>query len=274
MNLERSSPSIQIPKIAYIAPVEAYSLPQPANYLRPAVGNILPLRTPPAKEPSENLILRGMPISLRTALEPFLKQVSLTKHRTLYREDDRLDFVYFPGTAVVSEFRVLEDGRIVEVAVMGRDGAVGLSSFLLGSDLAGNTAEVTQTGTAERIPVWALTTVLDSNPEVRPCLNPFAARYARQISQKVICNMYHSAKGRLCTWLLTAQDWSRSDTVSLTHEQIARILGVFRPTVTCIAQELRQDRLITYARGEISINDRKRLQHSACACYLAPGCAV
>jgi CRP-like cAMP-binding protein len=184
-----------------------------------------------------------------------------------------LDFVYFPGTAVVSEFRMLEDGRIVEVAVTGRDGAVGLSSFLLGSNLAGNTTQVSQTGTAERISVWALATLLDSNADVRPSLNPFADRYIRQISQKVICNMYHPAKERLCTWLLMAQDWRRSDTMRLTHEQMARILGVLRPTVTFIAQELRKTDLIDYSRGEISICDRKRLQQSACACYLAPGWA-
>ena len=128
MNLARSSPSTHIPKIGYVAPVEAYSIPQPGNYVRPTAGNVVHLRSRPAKDPSENLILRGMPSGLRTALEPFLKPVSLTKRQTLYREDDRLDFVYFPGTAVVSEFRMLEDGRNVEVAVMGRDGRFSMPS--------------------------------------------------------------------------------------------------------------------------------------------------
>jgi len=169
---------------------------------------------------------------------------------------------------------MLADGRMVEVAVTGRDGAVGLSSFLLGSTLVGNTTEVSQPGTAERIPVWALATLLDSTKNVRPSLNPTADRYIRQMSQKVICNMYHPAKERLCTWLLMAQDWRCSDKLGLTHEQIARILGVFRPTVTFIAQELRKSDLIDYSRGEISICDRKRLQRSACACYLKPEWAL
>jgi len=163
----------------------------------------------------------------------------------------------------------MEDGRIVEIAVTGRDGAVGLSSFLLGSYPAVHTTEVCQSGTAERIPVWALTTLLNSNDDLRQSLNPFADLYIRQISQKVICNMFHSAKARFCTWLAMAHERWHLTTVSLTHLEIARILGILRPTVTCIAQELRHSGLINYSRGEISICDRKRIQQAACACYTA-----
>ena len=92
--------------------------------------------------------------------------------------------------------------------------------------------------------------------------------YIRQISQRAICNMYHSVKERLCTWLLLVQDRCGKKTLKLTHEQIARILGVYRPSVTCIALEMRKDNLIDYSRGGLSIRNREKMEDSACDCYL------
>jgi Mn-dependent DtxR family transcriptional regulator len=96
--------------------------------------------------------------------------------------------------------------------------------------------------------------------------------YIRQISQRAICNMYHSVKERFCTWLLMLQDRSGKKTLKLTHEQIARTLGVYRPSVTCIALEMRADGLIDYSRGGITIKDRKGMEEAACPCYFEMGC--
>jgi len=79
--------------------------------------------------------------------------------------------------------------------------------------------------------------------------------------------MYHSVKERLCTWLLMVQDRCGRSTLNLTHEQIARTLGVYRPSITCIAQELREKKLIDYSRGGISICNRDRVEEVACTCY-------
>jgi Mn-dependent DtxR family transcriptional regulator len=83
--------------------------------------------------------------------------------------------------------------------------------------------------------------------------------------------MYHSVKERLCTWLLMVQDRCGRTTLNLTHEQIARILGVYRPSITCIAQELRDNKLINYSRGGISIIDRRQIEQAACNCYFELG---
>jgi CRP-like cAMP-binding protein len=105
------------------------------------------------------------------------------------------------------------------------------------------------------------------HPELSSLLLPDMDHYIRQISQRAICNMYHSVKERLCTWLLMVQDRCGRSTLNLTHEQIARTLGVYRPSITCIAQELREKKLIDYSRGGISICNRDRVEEVACTCY-------
>ena len=221
-----------------------------------------------------NLILNALPREMRRVLEPSLKPVILRKEQFLYQEEDRLDHVYFPVTAVVSEFKMLEDGRMVEIAVTGREGAVGLSSIFSDSHFAANTVQVSQAGDARRVDAQTFEKLLRSNEKIRTGLSHFVDTYIRQISQKAICNMYHSVKERLCTWLLMIQDRCGRKTLNLTHEQIARTLGVYRPSITCIAQELREGRLINYSRGGIMIRDRKRIEEAACSCYLELGCSM
>ena len=221
-----------------------------------------------------NLILNAIPADIRRALEPSLKTVSLAKEQFLYQEEDRLNYVYFPETAVISEFKILEDGRMVEIAVTGREGAIGLPTLFSDMHRAANCAQVSQAGTAKRVDAETFEKLLRSNEKLRSRLSHVLDIYIRQISQKAICNMYHSVKERLCTWLLMVQDRCGKTTLNLTHEQVARILGVYRPSITCIAQELRDAKLINYSRGGIAILDRKRIEQAACNCYAELGSPV
>lgn len=221
-----------------------------------------------ATDGSRNLILKSLSVEMSRILAPSLRQVVLTKEQFLYHEDDRLDYVYFPDTAVVSEFKILEDGRMVEIAVTGKEGAIGLSSMLSESHRAPNCVQVSQAGTAKQLDAITFEKLLRSNEKLRMGLSRFVDLYIKQISQKAICNMYHSVKERLCTWLLMLQDRCGRSTLTLTHEQIARTLGVYRPSITCIAQELRTSKLISYSRGGISIRDRQKVEQSACTCYM------
>lgn len=221
-----------------------------------------------------NLILNALPREMRRVLEPSLRPVMLRKEQFLYQEEDRLDFIYFPVTAVASEFKMLEDGRMVEIAVTGKEGAIGLSSLFSDSHVMANCVQVSQAGEAKRVDAQTFEKLLRTNEKIRTGLSHFVDTYIRQISQKAICNMYHSVKERLCTWLLMIQDRCGRKTLNLTHEQIARTLGVYRPSITCIAQELREGRLINYSRGGILIRDRKRIEEAACSCYLELGCSA
>ncbi len=216
---------------------------------------------------SSNLLLSGLKPNLFNTLKPSLRSVFLEQDQYLYMQDGRLDYLYFPETAVISELRTLEDGRMVEVAITGREGAVGFSSLFCSSRVA-NCTQVSQAGSAVRIEAGAFEKMLRVDPSLAKIFSPHMDHYIRQISQRAICNMYHSVKERLCTWLLLVQDRCGKKTLKLTHEQIARILGVYRPSVTCIALEMRKDHLIDYSRGGLSIRNRGKMEDSACDCYL------
>lgn len=216
---------------------------------------------------SSNKLLRALPAETFHKMQGSLRSVFLEEERFLYMQDDRLDYVYFPETAAISEFRTLDDGRMVEVVLTGCEGAVGLTA-LLGSRTVPNCTQVSQAGSAIRIEAEILLKMTRLYPEITTTFNKEFDHYVRQISQRSICNMYHSVKERLCTWLLLVQDYCGERTLRITHEQMARILGVYRPSITCIALEMRKKKLINYSRGGLSIRDRHKVEDSACPCYL------
>ncbi len=214
----------------------------------------------------ENAILDSFPAETRRMLSNVLRPCSLKAEQIIFQEGDRLECLYFPLTAVVSEFKMLDDGRMVEIAVTGNEGAIGLSSLFSG-DTVVHFTQVSQAGTALKIDERTFKKLIATDPQLRAGLSTFIGQYIKQISQKAICNMYHSVRERFCTWLLMLQDRSGKDNLRLTHEQIARSLGVFRPSVTCIAQELRDQHMIDYRRGGVSITSRDDVMNSACSCY-------
>lgn len=216
---------------------------------------------------TENLVLRSLTPAASNLIAPHLRQVSLRKDKFLSQPEECFETVYFPETAVVSEFKTLEDGHMIEVAVIGREGVVGASAALGNDNVSANCAQVVQAGIALSIDTPTLQRLVRINDELRLMINQPVDQYIRQVSQKVVCNVYHSVKERFCTWLLMLQDRCRRSELSLTHEQIARVLGVYRPSITCIAQEMREEEMIDYKRGGIIITDRKLVERSACSCY-------
>ncbi|MEO7674405.1 MAG: Crp/Fnr family transcriptional regulator [Pyrinomonadaceae bacterium] len=214
----------------------------------------------------QRLDIGGLPSALFNKVKPLLKLTMLTKDDYLYQQDDRVDFVYFPETAVISEFQMLADGRTIEVAVTGTEGAVGISSVWSTSS-AVNCAQVCVGGTAYRIEAEILERELAYSKPLQRWLHNQINSYIKQISQKVICNTHHAVEERFCTWLLMLQDRSGKSKFSLTQEYIAGVLGVYRPSVTCMAKSLREKNAIDYVRGQIFISDRQKLKKMSCACY-------
>ena len=215
---------------------------------------------------TKNQVLNSLPAGTLNALAPHLRKIDFQREQFLFQQDDMLDFVYFPETAVVSEMHLLDDGRMVEVAISGRNDAIGIAC-LYNADHISNCVLATQAGSLLRMESVLLRKYCAKVPELPGLLHSTLESYIRQISQRAVCNMYHSIEERLCTWLLLVHDLSGKDTLRLTHEQISRALGVYRPSVTCIALELRNAGMIDYKRGGITITDRGSLSQAACDCY-------
>lgn len=212
------------------------------------------------------LNIGGLPSVLLSKLRPLLKYTQLAKDEYLFQQDDRVDFVYFPENAVISEFQMLADGRTIEVAVTGFEGAVGISSVWSTSP-AVNCAQVCVGGSAYKIEADILERELNYSRPLQRWLHDQINAYIKQISQKVICNTHHAVEERFCTWLLMLQDRSKKTKFNLTQEYIAGVLGVYRPSVTCMAKALREKNAIDYVRGQIFITDRQMLRKMSCACY-------
>jgi CRP-like cAMP-binding protein len=191
---------------------------------------------------------------------------SISRQRPAYfQQDDQIQCIYFPETAVISEFQILEDGRTIEVGSIGNEGGVGIASAF-GSCAAPNCTQVCVAGTALVIGREILEREVMSDPRLQAAFHGYINGQIKQLSQRVVCNTFHSVEQRFCSWLLTLNRRSRRDRFRLTHEHVARVLGVHRPSVTCIAQALRDKKLIDYGRARLSISNKSGLERLACRC--------
>lgn len=213
-----------------------------------------------------NRLLNNLPPETAARLAPDLKLVSLDSGENLYKPGERVRYVYFPETAVVSHLYMLADGNTSEVAMVGNDGIVGLGA-VFSPERPQFWTEVTVPGEARRIKTEILNEEFAADPFLRVLILDYANAHIAQISQRTVCNTHHVAEARLCSWLLMLHDRVKTSRLPLTQDKIARYLGVNRPSITHIAQLLREKGLIDYTRGFISILDRRNLEMSACECY-------
>jgi CRP-like cAMP-binding protein len=199
---------------------------------------------------------------LRSRLEP----VPMTFGDVLYEVESRLVHVYFPTTAVVSLFSVMEDGATDETAFVGAEGIVGVPLFL-GAETSPHRVVVRRTGHAFRLNGQLLLEEFNRSGAMQNLLLQYTQAMLTQISQTIVCNRHHSIDQQFCRWLLSSVDRSQSDELWLTQESIAGMLGVRRETITKETGELQAAGLIQNGRGRIVVIDRPRLEARACECY-------
>ena len=216
---------------------------------------------------SSNKLLASLPLEDYQRIAPGLRTVPMKLKQVLQRQDEPIEDVYFPCGGALSLVKTLQDGKIAEVATVGAEGAVGTSVFF-GQRLADCQAVVQVTGPGVQVMSAGF---FNTEMERR---GPFYNRVVRynqalmsQIMQTTVCNGVHSAEQRCCRWLLMTHDRAGNDQFELTHEFLAAMLGVRRPTVTLIAHELQTAGLIQYRRGFVTIVDRAKLEAASCECY-------
>jgi len=213
-----------------------------------------------------NRLLKQLPVALLKKLQQHTRKVSFSGGEYIYRPDEEIDWIYFPETTAISELQILEDGRTIEVSITGRESAVGLAAMYWPGRSA-NWVQVCTPGTAIKIKRDALRKESRGIDWVNALFYDSISSYIAHISQKVACNAHHTVEERFSTWLLLLNDRCSSKRLKLTQEHIARVLGVYRPSITCIAQDMRERGLIEYVRGNIVIIDRDGLMERSCDCY-------
>ena len=217
-------------------------------------------------QPFKNRLLADLNAEDSAQLAPHLTPLDLEKGRLLYDPGDQITTIYFPQDSVVSLLTLMEIGEAIETATIGREGALGLQAAAAPRESLSR-AIIQVPGRASRAPATVLQDLWKKSPSFRDLVDRHnEAVYATAI-QSVACNALHSVEARFCRWLLTCHDRIDSDTVSLTHEFLAHMLGVQRTTVTAVARVLQTKGLIRYRRGVVDILDRHGLEGGACECY-------
>ncbi|RST53083.1 Crp/Fnr family transcriptional regulator [Variovorax sp. MHTC-1] len=213
-----------------------------------------------------NHLLAALPDAELQRWLPQLEHVDLPLGHVLYESGATLSHVYFPTTAIVSLLYVLENGASAEIAVVGKEGIVGISLFM-GGESTPNRAVVQSAGKGLRLSADALKAEFNRAGAVLHLLLRYTQALITQMSQTAVCNRHHSLDQQLCRWLLLSLDRLTGDELVMTQELISNMLGVRREGVTEAAQQLQAAGLIRYARGRITVLDRDRLEQRSCECY-------
>ena len=213
-----------------------------------------------------NRLLAALPPKDFSIIASDLKDISLDQGLVLQEAGEPVEHVYFPQTGMISLLAVMQDGREVETATIGREGGVGTITGL-GSRISPHRSVVQIEGSASHIPVARFEAAVNRSAAIRDIAVRYSDSLMMMIQQSAGCNALHALESRLCRWLLQTRDRNDSNHLPLTQEFLSQMLGVHRTTLTLIAQDLQTAGLIRYRRGRIEIVDRNGLEAKACECY-------
>ncbi|HVU35355.1 MAG TPA: Crp/Fnr family transcriptional regulator [Opitutaceae bacterium] len=213
-----------------------------------------------------NQILKLLPAAAFEAALSWLDLVELKAGETLYEPGDDITHAFLPlDGAVIGLNLLLKDGRALEAATIGREGAFG--AIVSVPVPAFPRTMVQLAGRAARIPVGRLEAIKRSHPKVHDVFTRYTDCLLAQILQAVVCNAAHPLEARYARWLLLAQDRARSRDLFVTQEILAERFGVARTYLTRVAADLQRRGAISYQRGQIHIHNRAILHGVACECY-------
>ncbi len=221
---------------------------------------------PPAPHPSDNQLLAALPREDYEHIAPHLELVKLDLGDVVYESGSRMKHVYFPTNSIVSLLYVMEDGASAEIAVVGKDGVVGISLFM-GGDTTPSRAVVQSAGNCYRLSADRLKAEFARYGPTMHMLLRYTQALITQMTQTAVCNRHHSVDQQLCRWLLLSLDRLPSNELTMTQELMANMLGVRREGVTEAAGKLQAAGLIHYSRGHITVTDRRGIEARACECY-------
>jgi CRP-like cAMP-binding protein len=218
---------------------------------------------------SSNKLLASLANDDFDLLEPHLKSVSLELRKSLERPNRRIETVYFPEAGFASVVAVQSKGKEVEVGLIGREGMTGLP-IVFGNHRSPHATYIQAPGTGRCMPATELRKATQASLSLRDSLLKFVQAFGVQTTHTAVSNAQSRLDVRLARWLLMAHDRIGEDRLSLTHEFLSLMLGVRRPGVTEALHALREQGLISYGRGLITVEDRRGLERKAGTAYGTP----
>lgn len=220
-----------------------------------------------------NGLLERLSAKMQATLAPQLRRAKLAQGVILHEAGEAITTVYFPTSGMVSMLAVLQSGEAIETGIIGRDGYVGGYCGPRGWRSCGH-AVMQMSGEALTLNVRPFKKAYDASEDFRNLINGYQSVVYFQAQQTAACQALHRVEGRMCRWLLQAQDAVGGEVLNLTQELLSHMLGVRRTSVSGSANKLQAEGLITYKRGVIRILDRKGLEKRSCECYGAVRAAI
>jgi CRP-like cAMP-binding protein len=220
----------------------------------------------PPNDPRQNRLLAALQVDECAHIYPRLELVPMPLGFVLQEAGIQMRHVYFPTTAIVSNFNVMENGASCEIAIVGNEGIVGVPLFMGGGSTPSQ-AVVLSAGHAYRLPGQVLKDEFNLAGPMQRLLLRYTQALLTQMAQTAVCNRHHSLEQQFCRWLLLSLDRLPSNELTMTQELIANMLGVRREGITEAAGHMQKAGLIEYHRGHISVLDRTGLEARTCECY-------
>ncbi|MDB5911618.1 MAG: Crp/Fnr family transcriptional regulator [Ramlibacter sp.] len=217
-------------------------------------------------DPRQNWLLAALPDAEWARLLPHLEPIDMPLGQVLYEPGASPPHVYFPTTAIASLLYVMENGASAEIAVVGKEGLIGISLFM-GGQSTSSRAVVQAAGDGFRLRASVLMDEFNRGGPVLQLLLRYTQALITQMAQTSVCNRHHSIDQQLCRWLLLTLDRLPSSDLVMTQELLSTILGVRRASITEAAGALQRDGLMRYERGRMTVLDRPGLERRACECY-------
>lgn len=214
-----------------------------------------------------NRLLAALSTRDRKLIKPYLVPRLLIRGEVLFEPGDDIVTTVLPCRGAMCSLLVVSaEGREVEAATIGPEGAVG-GIVSAGNKPAYGRAVVQIGGPAFAVETARLEEAKSQSPAFHDLFSRYADALLAQMMQSVACNAWHSIEARCCRWLLATHDRIGGEIIELTQEALAEMLGVRRTTVTVVAKSLQERGLIQYARGRVYIANRKGIEKASCECY-------
>ena len=227
-----------------------------------------PAGRPPPSERPKNHLLAALPAKDFQRLLPHLTTVPVRLKQVLPHVGKPLRDVYFLNGGAASIVTLLSDDTMVEAATVGNEGMLGIEAFLSAGAIAtGHTLMQVADRDAERMSVEDFRREVAGGGALHALIGRYTQVILAQLMQSTACNARHEVPQRCARWLLMTHDRMQRQDFNLSHEFLAAMLGVGRPTVSVAARRLQEGGLIRYTHGRVTVRNRKGLEAASCECY-------
>lgn len=215
----------------------------------------------PLHDRSGNALLENLPVDESRLIERDLRAIDLQPNERLVEKEKAISQIYFLDEGWAS---VMSTGsmRPVEVALVGREGMVGLSVFL-GATTAVNNCLMQTYGRGRRMATESFQNILPQMPAFRGRITAYVHQRLLQSYNAVVAATVGSLEARVSRAILMCHDRSSSDEITITQEQLARKIGANRAGVTNVLHLLEGQRVIISKRRCVLILDRVQLEKAA-----------